>query len=232
MIILPYVSLPDGFTRLLASNIQNTTLTNNNLEQYIIENKELNVLVKKLFQDIDPDGFLGKIISISGWSGIRNRLASAYLEHLLNGYFPDTCNNNLVTDIINLENKLRHFTPVGYSRAFLLGFYAKMSMINLNKIDDSHKFSPLIIRDDHLDLMKYSKSKSIKIDWLILQLILFENILGIELVKNLLQNGIKFNALFNMLKESEKKWFINNVLTYGASVADYEFFLSDNSLVG
>ena len=71
MINFPYISLPEYYTRLLVSNIQNSTQANNNLELYINDNKELNALVKKIFRDIDPDGFLGKILSIAGWNGVK-----------------------------------------------------------------------------------------------------------------------------------------------------------------
>ena len=107
MINFPYVSLPEHYTRLLVANIQNSTQSNNNLEAYLYENKELNVLVRKIFRDIDPDGFLGKIISISGWPGIRNRLAAVYIEYAMTGKFPESANLALVTDIINIENKKR-----------------------------------------------------------------------------------------------------------------------------
>jgi hypothetical protein len=150
MFNLPYVSLPEHFTKLLVSNIQNSTANNTNLEMYISENGELNALVKKIFRDIDADGFLGKILSISGWNGIRNRLAAVYIEYAMTGKFPETANLSLVTDIINIENKLRHFTPAGFSRAFLLGFYAKMSLVQIKKMDEAKLFTPLIIRDEHI----------------------------------------------------------------------------------
>ena len=230
MINLPHVSMPDHLVRLLASNIQNTTQTNNNLEMYLNENRELNILIKRAFKDIDPDGFLGKIISISGWSGIRNRLTALFLEYSMNGYFPDHANVNLVNEIVTLENKLRHFTVTGYSRAYLLGFYTKMSLIKINQMEEMHQLTPLIITDDHIDLMKFSKSKSVRIDWLILQLVLFENVIGLDRLKNLLKSEVKFGALFNMLKDEEKDWFIQNLMSYGSSILDYEFFLTDMAL--
>ena len=97
-------------------------------------------------------------------------------------------------------------------------------------MEEVHQYSPLVIKEEHIDLMKYSKAKSIKIDWLILQLILFESFLGMDRLKSLLQSEIKFNALFNMLKDEEKELFLENLLKYGASISDYEFFLMDNGL--
>ena len=231
MINLPYIAMPDHFVKLLCSNIQNTTQINNNLEMYINDNRELNIIIKKVFRDLDPDGFLGKIVSIAGWPGIRNRLASVFIDYAHNGVFAETANINLVNELVNIENKLRHFTVQGYSRAYLLAFYSKMSMIKINQMEEVHHFSPLIISDDHIDLMKFSKSKSVRIDWLMLQLILFENVLGMETLKNLLKGQMKFGAIFNMLKPEEKEWFMQNLLTYGASILDFEFFISDAALM-
>lgn len=229
MINFPTISLPEYFTRLLVSNIQNSTQSNTNLELYINENREMNALVKRLFKDIDPDGFLGKILSISGWPGIRNRLAAVYLEHAMTGKFPDQANLNLVSDIINVENKLRHFTQPGFSRAFLLAFYAKMSLIHVRKMSDSRELSPLVIKDEHIELMKYSKSKSVRIDWLMIQLIQYENFFGIDRLNELLKAQTRYEALFSLLTEGEQSQMIDNCLNYGASINDQEIFVGDTS---
>lgn len=230
MINFPYVSLPEYYTRLLSSNIQNSTQVNNNLEMYINENKELNALVKRIFRDIDPDGFLGKILSISGWNGIRNRLAAVFLEHAMTGRFPDTANLNLVTDLISVENKLRHFTPPGFNRAFLLAFYAKMSLIHIKMKSESRDLTPLIIKDEHIEFMKLSKAKSARIDWLMLQLVQFEHFLGEKRLHDLLKNETRYAALFSLLSEEEQTQMMNNALAYGASVFDSEIFTSDVSI--
>lgn len=227
MINLPYISLPESFTRLLVSNIQNSTQNNTNLEMYLNENSELNVLIKKIFRDIDPDGFLGKILSISGWMGIRNRLAAVYLEYAMTGHFPDTANLTLVTDIVNIENKLRHFTPTGFSRSFLLGFYAKMSLIHINKMNGVNVNTPLVIKDEHLEFMKWSKAKSIRIDWLMLELVLFDDILTTERMKTLLQGASRYETLYAFLSPIEQKQLIENLMTYGSSINDSEIFLND-----
>ena len=229
MINFPYISLPEYYTRLLSGNIQNSTQMNNNLEMYINENKELNALVKKIFRDIDPDGFLGKILSISGWHGIRNRLAAAFLEQAMTGKFPETANLNLVTDLINVENKLRHFTPTGFNRAFLLAFYAKMSMIHIKMKNDSRDHTAVIIKDEHIEFMKLSKAKSVRIDWLMLQLIQFEHFLGQERLSALLANETQYAALFSLLSAEEQQQMVSNALTYGASVFDNDIFTGDVS---
>ena len=229
MLNLPYISLPDYFTHLLVSNIQNSTQTNTNLELYISENRDLNALIKRLFKDIDPDGFLGKILSISGWNGIRNRMCAAYLEHAMTGKFPDQANLNLVSDLISVENKLRHFTQPGFSRAFLLAFYAKMSLIHVRKLSDSRELTPLIIKDEHIELMRFSKAKSVRIDWLMLQLIQYEHFFGIDRLSELLKSQTRYEALFALLTENEKEQMLNNFMTYGASINDQDIFTLDTS---
>ena len=230
MVNFPYISLPEYYTRLLVSNIQNRSQMNNRLELYINENKELNALVKKIFRDIDPDGFLGKILSISGWIGIRNRLAAIFLENAMTGKFPETANLNLVTDLIAVENKLRHFTPPGSNRAFLLAFYAKMSLIHIKLKSDSREFSPVIIRDEHIEFMKLSKAKSQRIDWLMIQLIQYEHFLGLERLNDLLKSETRYASLFSLLSREEQKQMMNNFMTYGASIFDNEIFTNDVSI--
>jgi hypothetical protein len=212
----------------LTANIQNATNTNSNLEIYFNDHRELNMLVKRLFLDIDKEGFFGRILNISGWAGIRNRLAAAYIEYAITGKFPEMANLSLVNDLVILENKLRHFTTGGYSRAFLLAFYSKMSQIHLQKISNIEDYSPLIIKDEHLEYMKYSKSKSVRIDWLIFQLVQFDYFFGKERMNSLLKSGTTYDALFNLLMVNEQKAVIENCLSYGASIGDKEFFLNNS----
>lgn len=108
---LPFVQMPDYYNRLLVSNIQNNTATNTNLELYIQDHVYLNHLIKKIFKDIDADGFVGKILSVNGFVGIRNRLAAAYIEHAITGNYPDQVNQTLIQDALVLEHNWRHFTP-------------------------------------------------------------------------------------------------------------------------
>jgi hypothetical protein len=230
MINFPYVSLPEHFTRLLVSNIHHSTYSNANLDLYLNENRELNIFFKKYFTDIDRDGFISKILSVTGWIGIRNRLAAVYLEYAITGFFPDVANLALINDLISLENKLRHYTSTGYSRSFLLGFYVKMSLIQNQKKENVDSYTPLIIKDEHLNYMKFSKTKSIRIDWLILQLVQFDFFLGQERMSSLLASGTSHEALFSMLLNNEQQLMMENCLRYGASINDTEFFLTNAEL--
>ncbi|MCK6595219.1 MAG: hypothetical protein L6Q33_08480 [Bacteriovoracaceae bacterium] len=216
---LPFVQMPDYYNRLLVSNIQNNTATNTNLELYIQDHVHLNQLIKKIFKDIDADGFVGKILSVNGFVGIRNRLASAFIEHAITGNFPDQVNQSVIQEALLLEHNWRHFTPQGFSRAFLLGFYLKLASIET-------KISAAIIQDRHLEYMKISKGKSVRIDWLMLCVLHFDFYLGPERYMSCLQSNMSFDAIFSLLLDHEKDQMLKNLLAYASSIGDLEFFTS------
>lgn len=216
-LILPFVQMPDYYIRLLTSNIQNNTQTNTNLEIYIADHVHLNHLIKRIFKDIDADGFIGKILSVNGFVGIRNRLAAAYIEHRGVGNFPEVVNQGLIQDALLLEHNWRHFTPQGYSRAFMLGFYLKLASME-------NKTSSLIFQDRHLEYMKISKGKSIRIDWLMLLILHFDYFLGFDRYMSALQSQMSFDALISLLSEDEKTLMLSNLLAYASSIQDLDFF--------
>ena len=75
--------------------------------------------------------------------------------------------------------------------------------------------------------MKWSKTKSIRIDWLMLQLIHLDHFLGTERMLSLLSSGSTYESLVALLSDEEQKKMIENFMTYGASVNDQDIFLSD-----
>ncbi len=214
---LPFVHMPDYYCRLLCANIQNSTQINTNLEMYIADHQHLNHLVKRIFKDIDAEGFVGKILSVNGFIGIRNRLASAFIEHRAIGSFPESVNQTLIQEALTLEHNWRHFTPQGYSRVFMLGFYLKLASME-------NKTSSLLFQDRHLEYMKISHGKSVRLDWLMLLILHFDFFLGFERYYNALQSKLSFEALYSMLSDDEKTLFSTNLLAYAASINDLEFF--------
>ncbi len=218
---LPFVQMPDYYTRLLVANIQNNTATNTNLEMYFADHPHLSALIKKIFKDIDAEGFIGKILLINGFTGIRNRLASAFIEHASTGIFPEQVNQNLIKEALQLEHNWRHFTPQGFSRGFLLGFYLKMASV-------SNRISANLIQDRHLEYMKLSQGKSQRIDWLMLSVLHFDYFLGPERYMSCIKAQMNFDAIYATLSEEEKRVMCLNMLAYGSSIGDMSFF---NSMV-
>ncbi len=77
--------------------------------------------------------------------------------------------------------------------------------------------------------MRFSKAKSVRIDWLMLQLIQYEHFFGIDRLSELLKSQTRYEALFALLTENEKEQMLNNFMTYGASINDQDIFTSDTS---
>ncbi len=197
------------------------------LEDYLMKNADLGTLVKNICRDVNKEGFLGMIIAQVGFIGIRNRLACAFLEREQNGQYPDQVNLALVKDILELESKVKDYTTAEDNRAFLIGFYAKMSSVSLKKINEAHQYIPLVIHQRIYELMEYSHSKTRRIDWVILSLTLLDFYLGKDRVKTLLENGASYHEMINLLSESELNEFTGNLITYASSVNDSEIFLED-----
>lgn len=209
--------MPDYYNRLLVANIQNNTQTNTNLEIYIADHPHMSQLIKKIFKDIDAEGFVGKILTVNGFVGIRNRLASAYIEHAATGSFPEVVNQTVIQDALYLEHNWRHFTPQGHSRAFMLGFYLKLASIE-------SKISSQLFQDRHLEYMKISKGKSVRIDWLMLLTLHFDFFLGHERYLNAVQSQLSFDAIISLLTEDERTLMLSNLLAYASSIQDLDFF--------
>ena len=228
MIKFPHVTLPDRYTRLLALDFSSSHQVPRDLEVYIRNEKELYFLVLQLFKDVDPEGSLEKIISISGWTAIRNRLCSAYLEQGLKGRFPDRANLTNINELIYIENKLNEFSENGYSRAFMLGFYAKTTLNYLNHHTNDLIHTPLILKSEHFELIQKSHAKRVRIDWLMLLIVMFEHYLGYQRLNSLLTSGTTLASLVVLLDNEERSEFINNLLNYASSINDADIFINQN----
>lgn len=147
-------------------------------------------------------------------------MTNAYVDYALTGRFPTKPDVYNMTSIIDLEEELKPFTVGGYSRGFLLGFYLKMARIKLEKA--GKEFNP--INSDIVKILKLSKIKIIKVDWLILNIFHFEGFLGRESLLTAIDGEIGFEKLYNKLSEDQKTTMMGNLLSYGSSVGDEEIF--------
>lgn len=220
---LTFVNMPDDFVRLLSANMPQNNSTLNQIEMYLHQKKGMGFLVRSLFKEIDSDGFLSKIVHTAGWNVIRNRLAGAYLENFVVGDFPDAVSIETIQDLILFENKVKFHTTGLNSRSFLLAMYAKMTQEKHKKLFDKKEFSPLVIKDKHIELLRFSTVKNARIDWLLLTLICLSEALGLERLESFLSKGTKFAVLFAMLNEKEQKQFIENLVNYATSIGDLEY---------
>jgi hypothetical protein len=216
----PVVNLPDYFTSILKSNMQVSSQSFVSLNTFVYSRPALLGLVKKIFNDFGPSVDVGKIIKSLGWVGFRNRIANAFLEYELNGFFPEVLDPSLIIDLLNIEEDVKQYEVSGYSRGFLLGFYLKIIEIKRKKNNKD---------DFHFDLnfipfFEFSNSRFPKIDWSYLMILHFNQFLGEKKLKKYLVNKVGFNHIYTELSENQKITFAENLLSYGCSIGDTDIF--------
>ena len=218
----PMVNLPYQFTSLLRANIQIGGQSLENIRMFINSQKSMVFLINLIFQDLGKKLELGSIIKAVGWTGFRDRMTNAYVDYALYGEFPTRPNTRNISSIIDLEEELKPFTVAGFSRGYLLGFYLRMAQIQMEK--RGKDFS--ILSDELIKMLKLSKIKIVKVDWLLLCLYHLEGYLGRDLLLAEMNKSQNFENLFGKLTEEQKSVMMGNLLSYGYSIGDHEIFYS------
>lgn len=216
------VNLPYQFTSLLRANIQIGGQSLNNIRSFINSQRSMVILINLIFQDLGKKMELGSIIKAVGWTGFRDRMTNAYVDYAINGEFPTQPNIHNISSIIDLEEELKPFTVAGYSRGFLLGFYLRMAQIQFEK--KGKDFS--VLTDELIKILKLSKIKIVKVDWMLLTLYHLEGYLGRDLLLEEISKGQKFEKLYEKLTEDQRSVMMGNLLSYGYSIGDHEIFYS------
>jgi hypothetical protein len=198
-----------------------------NLQFYISERKGFNLLFRRLFHDIDTSGNINKVLKSLGWHGVRDRFACLYIEKLINGDFPKNIQTGNCFGILGVEDRLKKYSIEGYSRGFLIAFYFKMASIELSIAGDSSG-SDLLKIDDVFEVLDLSTSRTIKIDWIIILIQHLIYFLGKDEVLELVRAGGRYEDIYNLLTQDQKELYMNNLLSYGASINEKDIFISDH----
>lgn len=190
-----------------------------NLAAYVRSEPGFYALVERCFRDVDEKVRTEVIVKSLGWYGFRNRMAAIFLEYQLNGRFPTKPNLELCHELIALEDNVKSQTVEGFSRAFMLGFYFK-----LHRYRDNNSFMESFNWRDVLTLFKHTKARVVKVDWLLFMVMHLHAYLGKEVLREALKGNADYTELYNRLDETQKRQYIANALSYGASINDAEFF--------
>jgi hypothetical protein len=219
---LPHVVLPYEYCHLLKTNLSVSNSFTIILDK-VASNKSLYCSVEKLFKKFDDGRGFEKTMSGLGWNNFRDRLGSIYLYRYLNGKFPTKIDLKLTDDIKQFENQFYHLEINGYSRLFLLGFYLKFAnLLSKNKNVGSIGFK---IPDEVDIILRLSKIKSEKIDWLILIVTHLIWGLGYNTLLTSIASGKKIDELYDLLEPRIRKIMFDNLLAYGTSIQEHDFFL-------
>jgi hypothetical protein len=224
--ILPAIKMPDYFTLLLRVNMQSSGQYFTGLQQYILNNSSFLGLAEIGLKDIDKDLHIEKIIKVLGWHGLRDRIATMIIYKKINGEFPDHIPHNNVYGLLDFEDKVKQNTVAGYSRAFLLGLYQKLMLHHIQEVDPNLKVNNMLVDDSTIALLRFAKSRTIKVDWLLILLKHFSFYLGYEELEKLLKSNTSYEEIFSCLELEQQEILMGNLLSYGSSINDSEIFYS------
>ena len=227
VLIYPNVILPDYFTRLLRANIQNVPAAYNELGMYIGSNDGFWALCQKYFRTVDEKGRLETIIKALGWEGFRDRMASIFIYRYTNDAWPESIPEECCYEILQFEGKLTQYKTENNSRAFLLGLYLEMACRWISKNTSANGYVVPEITDELIGLLKYSKTRIIKIDWILILLFQFKTFLGMDELKGILKSEDDYSTIYNRLSVKEREIFTKNLLAYGSSINESDFFVGE-----
>ena len=221
---LLYVNLPTEFIGLLKLNLNGPT-TILKITEVISKSPALYLSLGRALKEFDDGRGLEKTLVNLSWPNLRDRMAGFYIFKYLHGNFPHHTNTSVVNDIRKFENRFLDYSTNGSTRAFLLGFYLRFC--NLKNLNNSDYKEELFISDEIDVLLKLSQMKVDKIDWMILILSHLNKEMGFKNLLNSLSIGRKFDDLYLDISPVGRKDMFNNLLAYGASINEPDFFVSD-----
>ncbi|ATH07640.1 hypothetical protein BIY24_06690 [Halobacteriovorax marinus] len=222
-----FANLPDDFTHLLKVNMQSSGKHFSDLQSYIVERKGLYLLFRQIFKDIDNSGNVEKVLKSAGWHGIRDRLCCLYIENLINGEYPSSVQTGNCYGILGFEDILKPYSIGGYSRAFLLGFYLKMSSIEQNLLGKSTGAINFNIHEV-VEILSISSARTVKIDLLVILIKHLIDFFGKDQLKEHIGQGLKYKDLYERLNLEQKSLMVNNFLSYGSSINEKEIFIMEH----
>lgn len=220
---LPYVKLPKEYTVLLKSNLSTVTSPAQVFDS-LRPNQALYRVLEVAFKEFDDGRGVEKLVTGLGWPNFRERMASLYVYKAIYGDYPSKTNMDLVEDIRRLEGAFNDHGVHGYSRLFLLGFYIRLANIQTQTGTQNH-FAEVTVPDHVKTLLRLSQGRSEKIDWLILVLMHLAESIGVEHLSRLISTGSKFDDLYTLMPPESRESMHRNLLAYGASVGEPDFFL-------
>lgn len=220
---LPFVKMPQEFVTLLKSNLSSVT-SPSTVFDVIRKNKAIYRVLEISLSEFDDGRGVEKLLTALGWTSFRDRMASLYIYKVIYGHFPSRTNLDLVEDIKKLESLYGDHGVHGYSRLFLLGFYLRLSNLQIQK-KQSNQLLEIKIPTEVSKVLKLSQVRSEKLDWLILLISYLILNLGEKTLINLLSAGKRLDDIFPLLSLDQRENLHQGLLAYGASINEPDFFL-------
>lgn len=217
LVLRPY-KLPDELVLLLKSNMTHDKDIFDFIYVTLEDNQSLQYLFNHTFSYVDGEKNFKEMMKSLGWLHFRDRLSALYLNRIKDGRYPTQIDSSLINDMLILEQRLEDNTIQSVSRSYLLGLY----LTTLKLTDDF--FSARIPRVV-FDLMKVSRTRIERIDWMILLLWHFALFLSDKKLQELIVNERKtYKDIYQQLSKEQQKYMMTNLLHYAYSINEADFF--------
>lgn len=224
--ILPHIPLPFGFSRLLQMDTHANQVSTEKIRGVISSDAGLRSLVAHVFDKSLLTLDISLIIKATGLDHFLHQLASCYLGHLERGTFDLSQEESaqLIADCLDFNRKVCYFEVNGHHRAFLFSFYIKAIELSMPNCGIKLLDSTGQVDQDILAYLDRSTGKVDKIDWAF-ALYLQSKLLGEDPFK-ILSSPSGFKSYFLGLSEEKKKYFMEGLMNYSASIHDEDFLFA------
>jgi hypothetical protein len=219
----PFIILPQEFLVLLKTNLPSSPIPKQIIE-ILNGNKAFTRVLEVSLSEFSEGLNLEKAIKTLGWPSFKERTASLLIYKVVYGHYPTKSHIRLIEDVKNFETRFRDHSVTGSSRLFLLGLYIKLANMEL-QIAEGDFIKELTFPDEINSLLKISQGRSEKIDWLLIVIYHLNLFLGFEVLSKHLRNHLSFEEIFNLLSNDQREILARNLLAYGASIQEQDFFL-------
>jgi hypothetical protein len=231
MLTLPYVAIPEDFSSFLKTDMRPNT---KGWDQFIMRlqaNPSLEALIHNLFyQEKETktktlqENTIDAILRVNNWGTIRDKVAATFIHKKKEKHFTSNPDGELIKEIKDCERIISDYCLSGPNRSFMLAFYLLMG-----KMDGNFKKNDpfVILQNKIIPCLKLMRAKIIKIDWAILILWHFHELLGEEILREKLQVGEDYSHFYGALSEQQKTLMMSNLLSYAASINDRETLTSE-----
>jgi hypothetical protein len=221
-----YIHLPREFCFLLQSNMQTSGSGFQYLKKTFWSRPSFQGVLRLACHDMGSSISFERVINSLGWLGLRDRLAACYLHHQQYGRFPKAPTLHDVEEILNFEKKCSSSTVDGLSRPFLLAFYLKMGLLYFQRHYPHEKFVNNWDTPEVFEILKLSKTRVEKIDWLFVSLLHLSKSIDSKRMRETLGQANGHASLVALLSQEKRYEYTRALAEYGASIGDKDVFVN------
>lgn len=223
MMEMPAVFIPPLLVKLLTKELIPNANTHREVVEVINQDKSMRILCENTFKEFDKNKNLESIVKSMGWESFRNRLISLFFVKIKGHKYPLVTLPDEIAILLEFEKKYEEFTLKNNSKLILLAFYLMQSQFQLERDYSHFKENIISFSEDIHQALTLAQNKSVDLDWILLTLWQFHELLGSELfLKQIkLYNG-QYLKLYDCLNVDQKELLMKNLMTYAMAKGSEE----------